>query len=77
MARTNSEKIEQLHEKMNEMEVDKRVHDGINKWIRTVCITATCSTLSFFGWLGNFTYNNSHAVYEGARAFIAALGQSK
>ena len=77
MPKTNSEKIEQLHEKLTEIEVDKRIHDGINKWIRTVCITATCSTLSFFGWLGNYTYNHSHAVYEAVRAFITALEQGK
>lgn len=57
--------------------IEKGIRDGVNKWIRTVCITATGSVLSFFAWLGNYVYNHSHAFYEAAKAFIIAIGQGK
>jgi len=77
MSKTNTDKIEEIEEKLKAQEIKDGISSGIQKWIRTVCITATCSVLSFFGWLGNYVYTHSEAVYLAAEAFIIALRHGK
>jgi len=74
MAKTLSEKVAEMDAQLKKIEIERGINDGVNKWIRTVCITATCSVLSFFAWLGNFVYNHFQAIYEAAKAFLSHMG---
>jgi hypothetical protein len=74
MAKTLSEKVAEMQAQLNKIEIERGINAGINKWIRTICITATCSVLSFFAWLGNFVHNNFEAVYQAAKAFLSHWG---
>lgn len=56
--------------RLNRLEIDNAIEEGISKWIRTICITSTTAAMSFFMWLGSFAYHNSEALYEGIKAFI-------
>ena len=61
-----------LGNRVNKMEIEKGIENGINKWIRTVCITSTTATFGFFMWLGSLTYDKYPAFKAAIIAFIQA-----
>lgn len=61
----------ETRDELNQIKIDMAVDDGISKWIRTVCITATTSTFGFFLWLGNEVYDKYPAFKAGIMAFIS------
>lgn len=64
---------DELYARIQKIENEKAIKDGINKWIRVVCISGTTSFLGFCSWLGSFIYDNFKAVEIGVKAFIVAL----
>lgn len=58
--------------RLRELEIDHEVEKRISKWIRTICITATGSFLTFCGWLGGIVYDKWDAFSAAIKAFIAA-----
>lgn len=52
---------------------DLSIQAGINKWIRTICVTATLGISSGLFMGGQFCYQNFNAVKAGILAFLAAL----
>lgn len=62
----------ETRDKFTKIEIDKGVEDGISKWIRTVCVSATTATFGFFMWLGNEVYDKYPAFKAAITAFISS-----
>lgn len=62
----------ETREEINQLKIEKAVDEGISKWIRTVCISATTATFGFFMWLGSVVYDKFPAFKAAIIAFIQA-----
>ncbi len=62
-----------LERRLNKLEINQGIDDGIHKWIRTVCVTSTMSFLGFISWIANWSYDKFDAIQAGIKAFLETL----
>lgn len=65
-------KKDDLEDRIAAIEIEKKIHDGINKWVRAICITTASAVMSSLYWLGGFIYNRSEAFEAAVKAFWVA-----
>ncbi len=66
------ETIDELDEWKRTKEIEEGIRNGLTKWARTICMTATSSLLGIFYWLGSFMYQKWEPLQAAIRAFLAA-----
>lgn len=67
----------ETRDKFTQIEIDRGIDDGISKWLRTVCISATTATFGFFMWLGNEVYDKFPRFKAAFIAFFSSDGGIK
>jgi hypothetical protein len=66
------EHIEELDKWRTEQEIENGIRKGLNKWMHTICITATSAIFTGVYTLGGFVYSNYERFEVAIKAFLAA-----
>ena len=73
MAKKTEDKLEELEHWKTEKEIEDGIKEGIDKWVRRVCVTAVSTAMSVFYFLGEWAYNHAMALKAAIDALLAAL----
>jgi Cu/Ag efflux pump CusA len=68
------DEVHELEERLQAIEIEKAIQEGIQRRVRTICITATSALLTAMFATGKFIYNEFNAVSAGVLAFYHAMG---
>lgn len=60
----------ETEKRLSKLEIEKGIEHGIQKWVRTVCVTATTMFLGFVSWVASQLYDKFEAIQAGIRAFL-------
>jgi len=62
----------ETRDKFTQIEIDNGIKDGIDKRIRTICITSTLAVWGFIVWFGAQVYDKFPSFKAAVIAFIQA-----
>lgn len=68
------DEVHELEDRIATMEIEKAINEGIQRRVRTICITATSALLTAMFATGKFIYSEFNAVSAGVQAFFHTLG---
>jgi hypothetical protein len=66
------EKLEELDDWKRKKEIEDGIREGLTKWLRTICISATSAALGCCYWLGGLIYQKWDPLQAAVKAFLAA-----
>ena len=69
------DKIEEIEKWQIKREIEEGIRKGRNKWLITICSTATTATVAFIMKLGEWAYNHSGALKAAVDAYNNSRGQ--
>ncbi len=72
MTKKTDDKIESIEEWIHKKEIEDGIRKGLNKWIRTICMTATSALMGAFYAIGGFMYQHWQPIQEAIKAYLVA-----